>query len=58
MNPSIIEASFNNLLKVYEVRRITGFVTTFTDSGTGVPGSEEQAGFRYRSAGLVVLRGG
>ena len=52
-----LESCFNTLLKVHEVNQFAKLLTMFADARTGVAGGEEQAGFRYRTAGSVVYRG-
>ena len=51
-----IESCFNTLLKVHEVNQFAKLLTMFADTRTGVAGGEEQAGFRYHTAGSVVCR--
>ena len=57
VGPSV-KLSFDILLKLHEVMQFNKLVTMFSNAGTDIPKSEEQAGFHYGTARTAVLGGG
>ena len=53
----VIKSSFNTLLRLREVMRISELVAIFADTWTEIHPIEGQAWFRYGTARSVVLAG-
>ena len=52
----VIKSSFNALLRLHEVIQINELVAIFADTWTEIHAVEEQAGFRYGTAGSMRLQ--
>ena len=53
----VIKSSFNTLLRLREVMRISELVAIFADTWTEIHPIEGQTGFRYGTARPVALTG-